>query len=169
LCIFFFEEDGNDHHYVYKKLKKKPSDDELLKILKEKGMEFVNKENLSVTISKPFEFSSYWKKEHKNAFSIEHKDKKIFNNEKDFLKNCDDNASIFYYLNKDPHKYYRIIKPKTQKPDDKNISIAFLKKKIKSSSQEAQFIIRLFTEYWENNPKEKNQDYIHFNIFIHWN
>jgi len=30
--------------------------------------------------------------------------------EKDFLKHCDDNESIFYYLNLDAEKYYKIIK-----------------------------------------------------------
>ena len=155
LCVFFFEEDGNDHEYVYKKFKKRPSDEQLLEILRKKGMEFVTEKDLVVSITKPFVVTKFWKKQGKKAFLIEHQEAKIFKDEKDFLKYCDDNESIFYYLNQDPEKYYKIIKPKTQKFDDKKTSIAFLEKKIKSSSQEAQFIIQLLTKYWENNPKEK--------------
>lgn len=155
LCVFFFEEDGNDHEYVYKKFKKRPSDEQLLEILRKKGMEFVTEKNLVVSITKPFVVTKFWKKQGKKASLIEHQEAKIFKDEKDFLKYCDDNESIFYYLNQDPEKYYKIIKPKTQKSDDKKTSIALLDKKIKSVSKEAQFIIRLLTEYWENNPKEK--------------
>jgi hypothetical protein len=155
LCIFFFEEDGNDHEYVYKKFKQQPSNDDLLKVLKKKGLQFAPQKNTIVTLSKPFQFNSYWKKTHKNALLIEHKDEKIFKDEKEFLRNCDDNQSIFYYLNKDPEKYYKVIRPEKHKSNDKRVSLAFLNNKIKSSSQEAQFIIRLFSEYWKNNPREK--------------
>jgi hypothetical protein len=155
LCVFFFEEDGNDHEYVYKKFKKRPSDEELLEILRKKGMQFVTDKNLVVSIVKPFVFTKFWKEQGKKAFLEKHQEEKIFKDEKDFLKHCDDNGSIFYYLNLDPEKYYKIIKPKTQKSNYKKSSTVFLDKKIKSLSQEARFIIRLLTEYWENNPKEK--------------
>jgi len=155
LCVFYFEEDGNDHEYVYKKFKYEPSSDDLLKILKNKGLEFTPKKNTLVTLSRPFQFSLYWKKTHKKGLLIEHKKEKIFKDEKEFLKSCDDNQTLFYYLNKEPKKYYKIIKPSIQSSNYKKTSISFLEKKIQSSSQEAQFIIRLFTEYWENNPKEK--------------
>lgn len=156
LCVFFFEEDGNDHEYVYKKFRKKPSDEELLEILRKKGMQFVTDKNLVVSIAKPFPIDKFWKNHHREGFlEKHHQEEKIFKDEKDFLKHCDDNESIFYYLNLDPKKYYKIIKPKIQKIDSKKFSIAFLNKKIKSVSKEARFIIRLLTEYWENNPKEK--------------
>lgn len=155
LCVFFFEEDGNDCEYVYKKFKKRPTDQQLLEILRKKGINLVEDKNLKVSIAEPFLVTKFWINQHKKAFLEEHQQEKIFKDEKDFLKHCDDNQSIFYYLNLDPEIYYKIIKPITQKFDDKKISTAFLEKKIKSSSEESQFIIRLFTEYWKNNPKEK--------------
>lgn len=155
LCVFFFEEDGNDCEYVYKKFKKRPTDQQLLEILRKKGINLVEDKNLKVSITEPFPVTKFWKNQHKKAFLEEHQQEKIFKDEKDFLKHCDDNQSIFYYLNLDPETYYKIIKPINQKFDDKKISTAFLEKKIKSSSEESQFIIRLFTEYWKNNPKEK--------------
>lgn len=155
LCVFFFDEDGNDNEYIYREFKTKPNNFILLEILKKKGMEYVSKENISVNLSPPFKFSSYWKKEHKKAQLENHVDSKIIKNETDFLKNYADNQSIFYYLNKDPEKYYKIIRPEKQKSNDIRISFVFPNNKIKSSSQEAKFIIRLFSQYWNNNPKEK--------------
>lgn len=166
LCVFYFEEDGNDYEYVYREFKTKPYNFILLEILRKKGMEFVSKENLSVNLCSPFKFSTYWKKTHKNAQLEEHVDAKIIKDEIDFLKNCDDNQSIFYYLNKDPEKYYKIIRPEKQKSNDKKVSLEFINNKIKSSSQEAQFIIRLFSEYWKNNPKEKVNNNIFFKYLM---
>lgn len=155
LCVFYFDDDGNDNEYVYREFKTKPYNFILLEILKKKGIKYVSKENISVNLCSPFKFSSYWKKTHKKAQLEKHVDPKIIKNEKDFLKNCDDNQSIFYYLNKDPEKYYKIIRPEKQKSNGKKVSLASPNDKIKSSSQEAKFIIRLFSQYWNNNPKEK--------------
>jgi hypothetical protein len=125
LCVFFFDDDGNDYEYVYREFKTKPYNFILLEILKKKGIKYVGKENISVNLSSPFKFSAYWKKTHKNAQCEKHTDAKIIKDEIDFLKNCDDNQSIFYYLNKNPEKYYKTIRPEKQKFNDKRVSLDY--------------------------------------------